>query len=433
MASDDKGLSSARVVTWGIFGVVAIWLIFYVTGTIRVQLGTSGGVPFPDNYWWVPLTLFFQLSLSIDLIVFFVKRRKQSIRLSALEVCSWFFILGSTVILLVLPVSIFINTAAKQESYYWALFYPNEGGMFLILLVPAIFLGLILEYIGSRKKKESSTLPAATSQRVNYEYQQTNIKREIPKTAYLLSDHYQIEKQLRVGGMAIITLAKDIQTDALCVIKTPRNDTQHDTKYNIDKLTLEAAYLRQFNHPNIVKYLDMFTHENILHLVVEYIDGEDMLTAFAKKQAEESRVIKWGGQILDALEHIHHFGLIHRDVNPGNIMLRKDDSVVLIDFGTVKPATGEGWTVVRKAGFEVPEQVATGHADVRSDIFGVGGVLFYLLTSTAPGFIGNRDVAELLVSKGVSQTTAKCIEQALRIKPEERFQSAAAMRKALGI
>jgi serine/threonine protein kinase len=281
-------------------------------------------------------------------------------------------------------------------------------------------------------KELPSTSPAAP---VNSSYSSRSSKQAPPATqqVLLLSSRYQIEKQLKVGGMAIISLATDTQTDSLCVIKIPRYDTQHDARYNVDKLTLEAAYLRQFNHPNIVKYLDMFMQDSILHLVVEYIDGEDLLTAFAKKQAEENRVVKWGGQILDALEHIHHFGLIHRDVNPGNIMLKKDDSVVLIDFGTVKPVAGEGWTIVRKPGFEVPEQVATGHADERSDLFGVGGVLFYLLTSTAPGFIGDRDVAELLVGKGVSQTTAKCIAQALRIKPEERFQSAAAMRKALTI
>jgi tRNA A-37 threonylcarbamoyl transferase component Bud32 len=334
--------------------------------------------------------------------------------------------LGYSALLLIafIPIPIFYGSGFMRMYGVFALFFLN-----LVVFVWFWMLGnkRVNRQSASQghleRKTESAWIPVS-----KHEATKSSTNRLV-----LMAGRYKVERELRTGGMAQITLATDTRTDSLCVIKTPRYDTHHDTKYNIDKLTLEAAYLRQFNHPNIVKYLDMFTHDNILHLVVEYIDGQDLLTAFAKKQAEQSRVIKWGGQILNALEHIHHFGLVHRDINPGNIMLRKDDSVVLIDFGTVKPATGEGQTVVRKPGFEIPEQVATGHADVRSDIFGVGGVLFYLLTSTAPGFIGNRDVAELLMSKGVSQPTARCIEQALRIKPDERFLSAAAMRKALGI
>jgi serine/threonine-protein kinase len=240
-----------------------------------------------------------------------------------------------------------------------------------------------------------------------------------------------MEKQLRKGGMAIIILARDIKTGSYCVIKMPRYDTPHDTTINIEKLTLEATVLRQLNHPNIVKYLDMFTHDNVLHLVVEYVEGDNLFDVFSRKPADESRVIQWGKQILDALEHIHRFGLMHRDVNPGNIMLKRDDKVVIIDFGAVKPVVLDGLTVVMTPGFEVPEQVATGYADERSDLFGVGGTLFYLLTSTPPSFIGNRNVAQLLLSKGVSNRTARCIAQALQMDANLRFQSAAAMSRAL--
>jgi serine/threonine protein kinase len=280
----------------------------------------------------------------------------------------------------------------------------------------------------NRSKPEPKTDREAIASKQNY-----FVERSVTPRAVLLNNRYEVQRQLKIGGMAVIRLARDTQTNSLCVIKSPRTDTKHDPKINIDKLVMETAYLMQFNHPNIIKYLDMFTHDNVLHLVVEYVDGDDLLTAFAAKPADEAQTIKWGNQILDALEYIHRSGVVHRDLNPGNIMLRRDGSVVIIDFGTLKPAAADGGTVVSKPGFEVPEQVARGYSDVRSDLCALGGVLFYLLTCAPPGYVGNSNVVDLLATKGVSTNTAKCIEQAIRIKPDDRFQSASSMRKALGI
>jgi len=291
--------------------------------------------------------------------------------------------------------------------------------------------GLVLLIVDRARSKAPPRAQPASKIEVLPEAQPTAVKMLEP--TMVLHNRYEIVKQLKVGGMSIITLGLDRTTESRCIIKRPRLDTEFDQKVNVEKLEIEANNLRQFNHPNIVRYIDSFVEDNIPNLIVEFIDGEDMLSAFSSKQADEAHVLKWADQILDALKYIHDHHEVHRDLNPNNIMLRKDDDVVIIDFGTIKPPAVSGGTEVRKAGFEVPEQVL-GYSDERSDIYSVGGTLFYLLTSRKPGDIGTyiSRVADMLIKEyGVSERTAKCIAQALKMDAGSRFQSAEVMRNAL--
>jgi eukaryotic-like serine/threonine-protein kinase len=241
------------------------------------------------------------------------------------------------------------------------------------------------------------------------------------------------QTEFKKGGMATISLARDRKNQSMpVIIKTPRHDTDHSIKLNVEKLLQEADYLRAANHPNIVKFIDLFyDQERMPNLVVEYIDCGDLLSKFKTAPADEQSTVKWGVQILSALEYIHQSGFIHRDLNPGNIMVRGSGEIALIDFGTVKSSGYSSDTVFFKPGFVIPEVSAKGYADKRSDIYGVGSTMYYLLTCGRPGFIKERDVVSMLTEKGISQRTAKCIDQALQMDPNFRFQSADAMRRAL--
>ena len=232
--------------------------------------------------------------------------------------------------------------------------------------------------------------------------------------------------------MAIIQLAIDHQTKSQCIIKIPRLDTEHSHKLNIEKLEKEAEYLQKSDHQNIVKFIDQFIGPNrLFNLVVEYVDGNDLLSPFNRTPAEEQRAIKWVVQILDALDYIHRSGVVHRDLNPGNIMLNREDDVVVIDFGTIKDSGYSSNTVYTKPGFEPPEVISRSYADERSDIYGVGSILLYLLTCQRPSFIGGQDLVDLLSSRGISQRTIKCVAQALQLEPAFRFQTASVMRSAI--
>jgi tRNA A-37 threonylcarbamoyl transferase component Bud32 len=254
-----------------------------------------------------------------------------------------------------------------------------------------------------------------------------------PVTEPAFSRYEFTQTEFKKGGMATISLARDRKNQSMpVIIKTPRHDTEHSVKLNVEKLLQEADYLRTANHPNIVKFIDLFyDQEKMPNLVVEYIDCGDLLSKFKTAPVDEQSTVKWGVQILSALEYIHQSGFIHRDLNPGNIMVRGSGEIALIDFGTVKSSGYSSDTVFFKPGFVIPEVSAKGYADKRSDIYGVGSTLYYLLTCDRPGFIKERDVVSMLTEKGISQRTAKCIDQALQMDPNFRFQTAVAMRRAL--
>lgn len=314
-----------------------------------------------------------------------------------------------------------------------------------IILAALIFISIPITVAivqGSRKPMVVPSPPASI-----------NARTPAPSNARVMHGRYEFKSPpFKQGGMATVWMAKERGSGKTCIIKTPRRGTAMDNVF-LDKLMLEASYLKRLRHPNIVKYLNDFYSDGEFHLVLEYINGETMLATSPRVAAPEPKVLSWACQLLDALSYVHAAGIIHRDVNPKNIMLVTDGVIKLIDFGTAKDLREnhrddvhhDPFTQIANKGFDIPELFMGSQSDGRSDLCGVAQTCIYLLTLRQPNelcstlissnwprnFNEASIIANYLVTAGISARTARCLAQAIMFEPAHRFSDARAMLAAL--
>jgi serine/threonine protein kinase len=274
-----------------------------------------------------------------------------------------------------------------------------------------------------------------------------------PESKHRINGRYELKAPAyKQGGMANIWLAKDRASGKKCIIKTPRRGTTMDNVY-LDKLRQEADFLKRLQHPNIVTYQDDFYYKGEFHLVLELVTGETIMSSSPRSSAGEQKVLAWAIQALDALAYVHAAGIVHRDVNPKNIMLSGNGGIKLIDFGTAKSLESmkkdtvrtDPFTQIANKGFDIPELFIGGESDQRCDLCGLAQTCIYLLTLRQPNdlctdlihtnwprnYTEAGTVADYMISAGVSQMTSRCLAQTIMFSPGSRFASAAAMRSAL--
>jgi len=322
----------------------------------------------------------------------------------------------------------------------------DTNSIFILMAVIYVVLGLTVGiFISIRKRKHSSSRSAQKKTKVT-----TYINNN---STYLVNGRYELRlPPYKQGGMATIWLAVERKTGKPCIIKTPRRGTMIDNVY-LDKLMLEANYLKKLKHPNIIKYLDAFHYKGEFHLVIEYLNGETLLTSSPRSPFTEQQVIGWAYQLSDALSYIHTNGIVHRDINPKNIMLCSDSTIKLIDFGTAKnlkdsdkvKTNHDPFTQITNRGFDIPELFIGGGSDQRCDVCGLCQTCIYLLTLNQPNAICSdlvksnwprsyseaKIIADYLTSTGISNRIAKCLAQGILFSPDKRFVDVDAMRAAL--
>jgi len=202
-----------------------------------------------------------------------------------------------------------------------------------------------------------------------------------------------------------------------------------------DRFLQEYELIAEIDHPNIVEIHDLGVSDDHAHIAMEYIDAGDLKRRIMAGITEPDAV-RYLGQIASALAEIHRVGILHRDLKPGNIMLRSDDSIALIDFGLAKrmrlrmELTDEG-EIFGTPYYMSPEQGHGNGVDQRSDIYSLGVIFYEMLTGSKPykadtamGIIYMHAQAPIpLLQPRLSKYQA-LINMMLAKEPEDRLQSA---------
>jgi tRNA A-37 threonylcarbamoyl transferase component Bud32 len=241
------------------------------------------------------------------------------------------------------------------------------------------------------------------------------------------------------GGMASVYQAKDLKHDTICAVKEMSLSSvpPHEHAQAIHNFLAEATILSRLNHLNLPAFTDFFTEGSRHFLVMEYIEGntlEDLLEHNGGPFSER-RVLGWARQLCDVLEYLHSQQppVIFRDMKPGNIMLRRDGRIKLIDFGIARIFRHSGsrdTQMLGTPGFAPPEQYGSSQTDGRSDIYSLAMTLFQLMTNVVveDGF-GLQDIHATYPF--ISPAAAHALEKATAPELENRYQSIAVFRRAL--
>ena len=195
--------------------------------------------------------------------------------------------------------------------------------------------------------------------------------------------------------MAVVYKARCNRLNRLVAIKILKEDLSKDDEFR-RRFHAESQAVAMMSHPNIVSVYDVSHSENIDYIVMELIEGITL-----KQYMEQKGTLNWrealhfATQIAKALEHAHSRGIIHRDIKPHNIMVLKDGSVKVADFGIAQMATAQN-TLTREALGSVhyisPEQAKGAHVDARTDLYSLGVVMYEMLTGRPP-FDGDTPVS----------------------------------------
>lgn len=257
------------------------------------------------------------------------------------------------------------------------------------------------------------------------------------KLGMMISDRYEILEKVGSGGMADVFRAKCHRLNRFVAIKFLKQEYCQDAKF-VSKFRGEAQSVAGLSHPNIVSIYDVGEDEGMHYIVMEFVEGITL-----KRYIEEKRKLSVKEacgialQIAAGLEAAHGNGIIHRDIKPQNILISRDGTAKVTDFGIAKAATSNTITsnAMGSVHYISPEQARGGFSDEKSDIYSLGITIYEMLTGTVP-FTGESTVAIALahvqeeatplaamdarIPKGLSDIVAKCMQK----KGDLRYRSA---------
>ena len=263
-----------------------------------------------------------------------------------------------------------------------------------------------------------------------------------------LVGRYELIRRLGSGSMGDVYEAHDPKIDRRVAIKILRPDLIERSAGQgrwTERFLQEARAAGRLLHPNIITLYDYGDDEGVPFFAMEFVEGEN-LSVLLKRNGPlpVSDALTVATQILEALEFAHSRGVVHRDVKPSNIMLMKSRFTKIADFGIAHLETSDLTTVGDVLGtpsYMAPEQLAGKPIDNRTDLFGVGAVLFEILCGEKPfgktlteswRNMEHRGPADICVlNPEVTPALKAAIETALAVDPNQRFASAAVFARAI--
>ena len=213
----------------------------------------------------------------------------------------------------------------------------------------------------------------------------------------LLDNRYELLERVGTGGMAMVYKAKCHWLNRFVAVKILREELAQDEEFR-RRFHEESQAVAMLSHPNIVSVYDVSRSSEMDYIVMELIEGITLKQYMLKRGGKLSwkEALHFITQIMKALSHAHSRGIIHRDIKPHNIMVLRDGSVKVADFGIARLVSSNQNTMTQEALGSVhyisPEQARGSRIDARSDIYSAGVVLYEMLTGRLP-YEGESPVA----------------------------------------
>ena len=262
-----------------------------------------------------------------------------------------------------------------------------------------------------------------------------------PYIGKMLDNRYEILERIGTGGMAVVYKAKCHRLNRLVAIKILKSDLAQNEEFR-RRFNAESQAVAQLSHPNIVSVYDVSRGGDTEYIVMELIDGITLKQYMEKRgQLNWRESLHFITQIMRGLSHAHSRGIIHRDIKPQNIMVLRDGSVKVADFG-IACLADSAQTMTQEALGSVhyisPEQARGDRPDARSDIYSSGVVLYEMLTGRLP-FEGESAVSVAIqhlssiplapreINPDIPEQLELICMKAMAPDLEHRYQSADAM------
>ena len=249
----------------------------------------------------------------------------------------------------------------------------------------------------------------------------------------IIGDRYEILEKVGSGGMADVFRAKCHRLNRYVAIKILKQDYSEDTKF-VTKFRGEAQAIAGISHPNIVGIYDVGEENGMYYIVMELVDGITLKKYIEEKgKLSVKEAVGIALQLANGLEAAHSNHIIHRDIKPQNILIARDGTAKVTDFGIAKAASSNTITAnaMGSVHYISPEQARGGYSDEKSDIYSLGVTMYEMLSGTLP-FNGESAVAIALahiqeeavplaaldatIPKGISNIVNKCMQKKTELR-----------------